>query len=141
MIIRIKELRAAFQEQQVTHRAGQTRYGGLGDRASRETQGMVGVPEKPIINLGDFEQIQNDMMQFSQMSAGIFAMNMNQAWESIFGEANSMFEQLLVAWQGMLFEKIGFGIFNMLFGGIDLFGFARNITSGNATAAKYRSGE
>jgi uncharacterized phage infection (PIP) family protein YhgE len=86
------------------------------------------------------KQRQQDMQQFAQASAGIFAQNMNQAWESIFGEANSMFEQMLSAWQAMLFEKIGFGIFNMLFGGIDLFGFARNLTSGQATAAKYGMG-
>ena len=141
MIERLDVLRNKLLEQSVTARAQETRYGGLGDRASRETVGMVGVPNKPVINLGDFEQIQNEMQQFAQSSAGIFAMNMSQAWESIFGEANSMFEQLLVQWQSMLFEKIGFGIFNMLFGGIDLFGFARNLTSGQATAARYGMGK
>jgi gas vesicle protein len=145
MLERINKLRNAFTTQQNIYRAGQVNEniglpGSVNYRASRETQGMVAVPEKPIINLGDFESMQNDMMQFAQSSAGIFSMNMNQAWESIFGEANSMFEQMLSAWQSMLFEKIGFGIFNMLFGGIDLFGFARNLTAGNATAAKYGMG-
>ena len=88
-----------------------------------------------------FRKAEQDMQQFSQASANVFAQNMNQAWESIFGEANSLFEQMVSAWGSMLFEKIGFGIFNMLFGGIDILGFARNITAGNATAAKYGMGK
>lgn len=140
MLQRIEALRSAYLGQRVTHRASQTRYGGLSDRASRETQGMVNIPEKPVVNLGDLEQMRQDMIQFSQAASSVFAMNMSQAWQSIFGEANSMFEQMLMAWQSMLFEKIGFGIFNMLFGGIDLFGFARNLTAGSATATKYRMG-
>ena len=87
------------------------------------------------------KKAEQDMQQFSQASANVFAQNMNQAWEGIFGEANSLFEQMVSAWGSMLFEKIGFGIFNMLFGGIDILGFARNITAGNATASKYGMGK
>ena len=87
------------------------------------------------------EKVQQDMRRFSEMSAGIFTQNMSSAWENIFGEANSMFEQMISAWASMLMEKIGIGIFSMLFGGIDLFGFARGLFGGQATAAKYGMGK
>jgi hypothetical protein len=92
--------------------------------------GLPGVDEKAL----------QEMRQFSESSAQIFAQNMNTAWQSIFGEANSFFEQMISSWASMLTEKIGFGIFSMLFGGVDLFGFARGIFAGNATASKYRMG-
>ena len=111
------------------------------------TPGMVNVPRKPKNQaMEDFwkeqaKDAEQEMQQFSQASAYIFAQNMNEAWESIFGEANSMFEQMISAWGSMLFEKVGFGIFNMLFGGIDILGFARGIFAGNSTAAKYGMGK
>jgi len=140
MIQQINEQRAAFQKQINLHRAGQTRYGGL--LGPFPVPGMVDVPKKPEALTPDMQrelqQREQDMLQFAQATSHVFAMNMNQAWQSIFGEANSMFEQMISAWANMLFEKVGFGIFNMLFGGIDFFGFARNVTSGQAAAGKYR---
>lgn len=84
---------------------------------------------------------EREMQSFAQSSANIFAQNMNQAWQNIFGEANSLFEQLVMNWGDMLMQKVSGGLFDMLFGAIDPFGFARSIFSGGATASKYRVGK
>ena len=90
-----------------------------------------------------FQEMQQQMDQFSQTSAWVFTYNMVSAWENIFGEANSMFEQLMASWASMMFEKLGmalFGmVFNMLGGGV--FGAARGAVSMQATAAKYGMGK
>jgi len=143
MLKRIAALRLAFLQQQNEARAKETRYGGL---KGPFNVSEVAMPIKPDIQqfaqlTESEEEMLSDMRRFSESSASIFAQNMGSAWESIFGEANSMFEQMISNWANMLFEKVGFGIFNMLFGGIDFFGFARNLVGGQATADKYRVGK
>ena len=39
-------------------------------------------------------------------TAAVFQMNMNAAWQGVFGEANSMFEQLVASWADLLFQRL-----------------------------------
>lgn len=79
--------------------------------------------------------------EFTMRTASVFTSNMTQAWRNIFGEANSMFEQLMQSWAQMFFQQVGTSLIGSLTGGIgDIFGFSRAVSGGNATAEKYRVG-
>lgn len=85
------------------------------------------------------------MNTFIMSSANVFRSEMGSAWQSIFGEANSMFEKLMASWADILFQRLGTSLFTSLFGGVgggvgDLLGFSRTVNTGQGVAETYRVG-
>lgn len=68
--------------------------------------GTVPIPPKPLIEITDqeFAKQNEQWIEGILNTLDIMRSEFNQAWEDIFGEANSMFEKLIASWADVFFN-------------------------------------
>ena len=107
----------------------------------------VSIPESPVVSFTkkEMEEQYGLYADLFKDAADVMRSEFGSAWESIFGDANSLFEKLIASWASTLFTKLGnsFGgaILDLLPGGgaiADLLGLSKAVKVGNDYATKLR---
>jgi len=150
-----KELTKWSKGRYQTIMTGQFSEGGVDPSAMQFNTGMLGGSDFSREQLEAMRRARDEqkamaleneklMNSFIMSSANVFRSEMSGAWQSIFGEANSIFEKLIASWADLMFARLGTSLFTSFFGGGgglgDLLGFSRSVSAGAGTAETYRVG-